>query len=151
MTKAVTKDGLKIELQVLAAEPFFTAEEAKAANVKEGMLIMGGAKPMPPDAMPRPDHHLIVHVYDAKTKKAITDSNVSMHYQKLDKHGKPTGEAIEVPIVVMQAIGKGPQSTHYGNNVMMPAGAYVVTVIANGRKAVFRIHVSETSSEKMHM
>ena len=44
-----------------------------------------------------------------------------------------------VPVVVMEAMGKGPGSTHYGNNVTMPPGAYRVDVTVNGTKASFSI------------
>jgi hypothetical protein len=46
-----------------------------------------------------------------------------------------------VPVVVMQAIGGGPASTHYGNNVHMPAGAYAVTATVNGTAATFQIEL----------
>jgi len=149
--KTKTVDGLRVELHVLPAEPFFTAEEVKAKQAKEGMLIMGGAKPVPPDASPRPNHHLVVHVYGAKTVKALTNAKVIMSFRTLDANGKPAGTEVAVPVVIMQAIGKGPQSTHYGNNVVMPAGMYSVMVSADGKKARFHITVSDASSEKMKM
>jgi hypothetical protein len=43
----------------------------------------------------------------------------------------------------MQAIGQGPKSTHYGNNVVMPAGSYRVTAAVNGEKAVFQVAASD--------
>jgi hypothetical protein len=46
----------------------------------------------------------------------------------------------------MQAIGKGPSSTHYENNVTMPAGRYQVTVTVNGKTAVFRVSASDVPS-----
>lgn len=45
MMKTAIMDGLRIELHVLPAEPFFTAKKVKAKHVTEGMLIMGSAKP----------------------------------------------------------------------------------------------------------
>jgi hypothetical protein len=45
----------------------------------------------------------------------------------------------------MQAIGQGAKSTHYGNNVVMPAGAYRVTATVNGEKTVFQVAASEAS------
>ena len=144
-------DGIRLELQVLPPEPFFTANEVKSNHNLKGMQIMGGAKPLAPDAHPRPDHHLVVHVYNAKTGKALPDAEVSMKFQLLDKHGKAHGPAVEVPVVIMEIIGKGPQSTHYGNNVVMSAGRYAVTVVANGKKADFHITVSNKTVEKMNM
>jgi len=149
MMKTATMDSLRVELHVLPAEPFFTAKEVAASQIKEGMLIMGGAKPVALNAASHPNHHLVAHVFDAKTGKAITDAKVSMNYQELDAKGKPHGAVVHVPIVVMQAIGKGPQSTHYGNNVMMPDGTYAITVTANGKKTEFKMAVSASAKDKM--
>jgi hypothetical protein len=70
-----------------------------------------------------------------------------MSYASLDSKGKPAGEPVEVPVVVMQAIGHGPSSTHYGNIVTMPAGRYRVTVAVNGQSAVFGLTASDASSK----
>jgi hypothetical protein len=137
--KTETVDGLRVELNVLPAEPFFTASEVEAGHVTKGMLIMGGAKPLALKAQPRPNHHMVVHVFDAKSGRALTDAYVRMEYQSLNDQGKPVGRAEEVPVVVMEEIGKGPQSTHYGNNVVIHSGRYVVTVDVNGRKLKFPI------------
>jgi hypothetical protein len=140
---------LKIELHVLPAEPFFTKEQVAADKVTEGMLIMGGAKPLAPNAKPAPNHHLVVHVFDAKTGKAITDVKVKMTFQSLSDTGKNPAVFIHVPIVIMQAIGKGPESTHYGNNVVMPDGTYSVAVAVNGNKVSFKISLSSAPVETM--
>ena len=97
----------KIELHVMPAEPFFTADEVKAKQAEAGMLIMGGAAPVAPDTGSRTKHHLVAHVFKAKTGKAITDAKVDMSFQPLDDNGKLSGSSVNVPIVVMQAIGKG--------------------------------------------
>jgi hypothetical protein len=150
MMKTATMNGLRVELHVLPAEPFFTADEVAASHAKEGMLIMGGAKPIAPGAASHPNHHLVVHIFDAKTGKAITNAKVSMNFQLLDDPGKPKDAVVDVPVVVMQAIGKGPQSTHYGNNVVMPNGTYSIAVSVNGKKTEFRIAVSAAAMDKMH-
>jgi hypothetical protein len=150
MMKTANIDGLRVELHILAAEPFFTADEIAFSHVKEGMLIIGGAKPIATDAASHPNHHLVVHVFDAKTGKAITDALVSMNIQLLDDKGRPNGAVVDVPVVVMQAIGKGPQSTHYGNNVVMPNGSYSIAVTVNGMKTDLRMVVSASAIEKMH-
>ena len=56
----------KVELHVLPAEPFFTKEEIAAHHVTEGMEIESGAAPVTIDADPKPNHHLVVHVFDKK-------------------------------------------------------------------------------------
>jgi len=150
MMKTASMNGLRVELHVLPAEPFFTADEVAVSHPKEGMLIMGGAKPMAIDAASHPNHHLVVHVFEAKTGKVITNATVSMNFQLLGNKGKPNGAVVDVPVVVMQAVGQGPQSTHYGNNVVMPDGTYSVKVTLNGKKTEFRMAVSASAMEKMH-
>jgi hypothetical protein len=152
--KPPTVGGMRIELHILPAEPFFTADEVAAKKVKAGMLIMGGAEPLALDADTHPNHHLVVHIFDAKTGKAITTAKASINFQQLDAKRKPIGDSVNVPMVMMQAIGKGPESTHYGNNVIMPAGYYSITVVVNGKKVVFQVMLSEDatkSSDKMDM
>ena len=150
-----TVGGYRVELHVLPAEPFFSKEDVAAKHEKEGMEIEGGATPVMLDAPSHPNHHLVVHVFDKKTRQAVTDATVTMSFASLDRKGNPAGAPTEVPVVVMQAIGKGPASTHYGNNVTMPPGRYKVTVAVNGQPAVFGVTASDTPSkmpmEKMKM
>jgi 5-hydroxyisourate hydrolase-like protein (transthyretin family) len=142
----------RVELYVLPAEPFFSKADVAAKNVKEGMEIEGGAAPVAPDADSHPNHHLIVHVFDKKSGKPIADATVKMSFVPLDANGKPGGAPVEVPVVVMQAVGKGPASTHYGNNVTMPAGRYDVTVTVNNKKAVLDVTAADMPAMPMgHM
>jgi hypothetical protein len=150
VTKTVTVDSMRIELHVLPAEPFFTAGEVAAQHASQGMLVMGGAAPAAPDAQSRPNHHLVVHVFNAKTGAAVTDAVVIMNFRPLDDKGKPSGASVNVPVVVMQAIGKGAQSTHYGNNVFMAAGSYAVNVTVNGKPAHFKATVAGSDSDMKH-
>jgi len=92
-----------------------------------------------------------VHVFDKKTGKAVSDATVTMSFVALDGKGNPSGTPSEVAVVVMQAIGKGPASTHYGNNVTMPAGHYSVTVTVNGEKAVFAVTAADAPAGPMNM
>jgi len=133
----------RIELHVLPAEPFYTADEVAAKHVTTGMVIQSGAAPVKPDADPHSNHHLVVHVYDRKTGQAVTDAKVSLSFEPLGRGNKPAGASVDVPVVNMQAIGQGPKSTHYGNNVVMPAGSYRVTATINGEETVFRVAASD--------
>ena len=142
--KTKTVGAHRIELHVLPAEPFYTADEVATKHVTMGMVTEGGAAPVKPDADTHPNHHLVVHVFDRKTGQAITDAKVTLSFEPLGSGNKPAGASVEVPVVIMQAVGQGPKSTHYGNNVVMPAGAYRVTATVNDEKAVFRVAASDT-------
>jgi hypothetical protein len=155
--KAKTVGTYRIELHVLPVEPFYTADEVAAKHPTIGMVIQGGAAPVKPEADMHPNHHLIVHVFDRKTGQAITDAKVSLNFEPLGRGNKPAGAPVEVPVVNMQAIGQGPKSTHYGNNVVMPPGSYRVTAAVNDQKAVFQVAASDApdaggsiSGMKMH-
>ena len=150
--RAKTVGPYRIELHVLPAEPFFSKDEVAAKQVKEGMEIEGGAAPVMLDAPSHPNHHLVVHVFDGNTGEAVADAAVTMSFASFNSKRRLGGEQIEVPVVVMQAIGKGPSSTHYGNNVRMPPGRYKVTVSINGHAAIFHVTASDTRAAPMqHM
>jgi hypothetical protein len=141
----------RVELHVLPAEPFFSKQDVADKHVKEGMEIEGGAAPVAPDADSHPNHHLIVHVFDKKSGKVVSDATVTMSFAALDAKGNPAGTPTEVAVVVMQAIGKGPASTHYGNNVTMPAGRYIITVTVNGKNAIFAVTAADAPMGPMNM
>ena len=140
--------GYAVELNLLGAEPFGTAMAGmpgmSEGHMSEGhmgmvMIAKSGADPVPMDAPSHPNHHLVVHVYDAVSHKPVADATVTMSFTPLDASGKAAGAATPVPVVVMEASGKGAASTHYGNNVTMPPGRYRVDVTVNGAKTVFRL------------
>lgn len=144
----------RVELHVLPPETFYTTKEVKDKQVKMGMLIEGGAAPVQLDAAMHPNHHLVVHIFNNKTGLAVADANVTLDFTPVDSNGKSSGESTVVPIVIMQAIGKGPESTHYGNNVVMAPGSYIVVASVNGHKATFKVSVSDARSNSvtgMHM
>jgi hypothetical protein len=142
-----TVGDYRVELHLLPAEPFFSPTDVAAKQLKEGMEVEGGATPVMLDGDSHPNHHLVVHVFNKKTRQAVTDATVTMNFASLGARGSSAGELVDVPVVVMQAIGQGPSSTHYGNNVTLPAGPYRVTVSINGQSAVFSLTASDASSK----
>ncbi|MGO9787886.1 MAG: hypothetical protein ACLPL5_13905 [Stellaceae bacterium] len=135
----------RVELNVLNAEPFGAPMNMGGMSGMSGMgqgavmVAKGGATPVPPDAPSHPNHHLVVHVHDAASGKVITDAAVTISFTPEDASGKDSGPATQVPVVVMEVSGKGAASTHYGNNVTMPPGAYHVDVTVNGATTSFQI------------
>jgi hypothetical protein len=142
-----TFDNLRIELHALPPEPLFTKDQVSEGNVKEGMLILGGERPLGLDAPTRPNLHLALHIFDVKTERAIEDARIKMSFQALDSKGNLFGAPVEVPIVVMQAVAKdtsngarkGAKTLHYGNNVSLPDGPYVISLSVNDKKLRFTV------------
>jgi hypothetical protein len=156
ISQTKTAGPYRLELEVLPPEPFYSAKQVASGEGKSGMLILGGAEPVQPDAPTHPNHHLVVHVFDNKTNKALTNANVRLSFQTLDSQGKPTGTLQEVPVVKMEMIStggmggmggmsgmRGNATTHYGNNVSLPPGDYRVLATANGHRASFIIKVAD--------
>jgi hypothetical protein len=132
LMRSAIAGAYRVELHVLPPEAFFSAAQVAANPRAAGMLIVGGATPLASDASPAPNHHLVVHVFSQAGGQPVTDAKVSLSFRVANSAGQPEGRPVSVPVVVMQAIGGGPASTHYGNNVLMPPGAYLVTVKVNG-------------------
>lgn len=130
--------SLRVELKLQAAEPFFSKQDVMAKNIAKGMEIVRGQAPATLDAAAGPNHLLVLQVFNKQTGQVVTDATVTMRVGPVGKSGHPAGSQVEIPVVVMQAIGKGPTSTLYGNNVAMPASQYQVYATVNGDAAVFR-------------
>jgi hypothetical protein len=129
-TTAQMAGPYRVVLGFLPAEPFYTAEQVQQGHLTEGMMVVGGAAPVPPDAASHPNHHLVFHVFDA-AGNAVQGARVTIVYASAAGATSAIGPT-QLPVVEMQAVGKGPQSTHYGNNVTLPPGTYNVTVTVNG-------------------
>jgi hypothetical protein len=151
MMQRRTVAAYRVELHVLPAEPFFSKQDVTDKHIKEGMEIEGGAAPLAPEAGSHPNHHLVVHVFRRRSGAVVTDAKVTMSFVAIDAQGKTTGAPTDVPIVVMRAIGGGPASTHYGNNVTVSPGRYNVVVTINDNQLVFLVTVSDAPAAPMKM
>lgn len=124
-----TAGSYRLVLELLPAEPFYTQAVYERTHPKQGMLVIRGAAPVRVDGPLHPNYHLIVHVFNRATGSVVQDADVVMRYAALS--GSADRATHVLPVVEMQAIGGGPLSTHYGNNVALRPGAYRVTVTVN--------------------
>jgi hypothetical protein len=119
----------RVVLGLLPAEPFYTADQVRQQHVVDGMVAVAGALPVPPHASAHPNHHLVFHIFDA-AGHAVQGAHVTIVYASAPGDANAIAPT-HLPVVEMQAAGKGPESTHYGNNVALPPGTYDVTVTVN--------------------
>jgi len=117
-----------INLKVLPAESFH--------GMHAEMMHDGGAMAMAANGPEHPNHHLVVFV--KKDGKAVENAKVTIAYrQSAWKQWK------QLPVARMHVAGKGPGTTHYGNNVNLGPGKYEIRVKVNSaRFATFRITLS---------
>jgi len=132
VSQTQTAGAYRLVLNLMPAEPFVSAD----AKANSGMVAIAGAAPVQPTSASHPNHHLVVHVYRADGT-AVAGATVSMTVTGTD------AVALHVPVVEMQMAGKGPGSTHYGNNVALAPGSYTVEVtVGDGPAATFQITVT---------
>jgi hypothetical protein len=126
ISKTATAGSYSVTLKVLPAESF---RGAKAEMARDG-----GAEPNYLDGAERPNHHLVAFV--KKDGKPVEDAAVSISYRRISS---TMGKWETLPVVRMHVAGKGLSTTHYGNNIKLPAGNYEARVTVDGKgPATFR-------------
>jgi hypothetical protein len=127
ITETATCGAYSVTLRVLRAEPF--------ARWPGAMVWDGGAQPVRENAPLKPNHHLVVFV--RRDGKPVEDAAVVIRYRET----KPReDEWATLHVARMHVAGKGPATTHYGNNVELMPGSYVVEVTVNGSvPAIFHL------------
>ena len=118
-------------LKILPAEAF-TGPNAT-------MERESGAEPNLLVSPTHPNHHMVVFI--TQNGKVLEDANVEIRYRHL---GLKSGPWMNLPVVRMYEIGKGPETTHYGNNLTLNAGTYQVDVTI-GRNPPVTFHVTVKS------
>ncbi len=107
-----------ITLKVLPPEAF--------AGPKAPMAWDGGAKAIEPNSAAMPNHHLVAFI--TENGKPVEKATVSIRYHRVaDKSGMWTA----LPVARMHVAGQSAATTHFGNNVKLPAGDYEVRVKVN--------------------
>lgn len=119
VSKTATVGNYSVTLKILPAESFTGAHAEMVWN--------GGARPNLLNSTPKPDHHMVAFV--KKNGKPVADATVHIRYRRLGAHGP--GGWNTLPVVRMYVKGKGRATTHFGNNVHLPAGNYAVRVTVN--------------------
>jgi hypothetical protein len=125
-----------VALNVGPAETMLMPEQAQAATSGEVMLPMPGM-PMDmlmlmPDYGQSANHHLEVHVRDAATGALIDGPLPSIRVVN-----PSTAESWDVASMAMYGVDEGPSDLHFGNNLYLADGVYVVTVQLGDEVATF--------------
>lgn len=110
--------GWTLTLKLLPAESFTHTVNASSEGE---MNVLGG--PGQPLAESKANHHLVVFLrHDGQP---VEHATVQMRYQPVKRRHVSWKK---VPVVRMDVAGKGAQTTHFGNNVLLKPGKYRVEV-----------------------
>ena len=106
----------------------------QAQGATSGEVMISGQMAMTGTGGMAPNYHLELAVNDIKSGAVITDKSVT-----IDLTNTTTNERQSVPISTMYNVQVGPSDTHFGNNVALAPGTYMVDVDVSGEKATFNI------------
>jgi hypothetical protein len=129
VSKTAKAGAYTVNLKVLPAESF--------TGPHSEMTRDGGAQPNLLAGPEHPNHHMVAFIQEGG--KPVESATVSISYLRLSAR---RGAWTTLPVVRMRVTGKGLETTHFGNNLMLPAGTHEVRVTVNGSApATFRFSV----------
>lgn len=140
----------RLELDIGGSEMMYSKADAQRLKPTSGEVMVSGKMTGSMPAMEgmsstassgsmaaaNVQHHLELHVLSKATGKAVQGAKVTITVA-----GATAKKPIVVPIAVMYGIAQGEADWHYGNNIQLAAGHYVVEVTANGEATKFNITV----------
>lgn len=136
ISKTATAGPYSVNLKILPAEGFMGSGAP--------MQREGGAMPETVNGPAHPNHHMVVFI--KKDGKPVEHAHVKIWYRMAmggmmgsNKMGgmKDMNHWMTLPVTRMEVRGKGPATTHFGNNVHLMQGSYEVKVSVNGKTAMF--------------
>ena len=130
VSETVTAGVYTITLKILPAEAF----TGPNATMERESGAQANAMAVPGHQI----HHMVVFV--TRGGKPVEHATVEIRYRRV---GPRMSAWNNLPVVRMNEVGKGPETTHYGNNLTMVSGSYDVSVsVNNAPEANFRVRVS---------
>lgn len=142
VTESKVAGPYSLTLRIGPLEQMYTQNEARKKHPKSGEVMLRGTMAMGGMGMggPMPNHHLELHVLMRSTKAVVTDAMVAITIETT------AGKVLtHVPIAVMRGVTAGPSDTHYGNNVSLKDGTYVVAVQVEHTSATFKVTLGMSS------
>jgi hypothetical protein len=123
-----------LTLTIGPAEAMLTAAEARRTHARTGEVMLDGAmaSAMPMGGMQR---HLELHVVDRAMGMAVTSAHVTMRVLG------PGAPRSVLRLARMYDVKEGMKDLHYGTNVRLDRGAYMLRVRVNGHAAALHVRV----------
>jgi hypothetical protein len=144
LTKIGATRSYNLSLEVGPLQPMYTPDQVRSMHPKAGEVMFSGDMLMPPGMAGMADmtgmsappdwRHLEVHVFDRTSGDVVR--NVS---PAITVTSPATGQSRNLPITTMQGLADGPRDFHYGNNVQLAKGQYVVAVRIGDETATFDV------------
>lgn len=108
-------------------EKMLTRAQVDADGLTEGELVTGGDMA---SAEAKATGHVEVAICEVATGETVSGADVSMEIRS-DGNTRP------MTVMEMRGLDEPVTAAHYGNNTVVPAGAYTLRVTLNGESAEF--------------
>jgi hypothetical protein len=130
ISKTAKLGAFSVTFKVLSAESF--------TGPKAEMIRDGGAQPVLLRSAEHPNHHVVAFL--SEDGKPVESAKVTIRYRRLSPQA---GAWTVLPVVQMYVDGKGPKTTHFGNNAKLGPGRYEARVMVDGNgPATFRFSLA---------
>ena len=148
VTDTMMAGPYKLTLYIGPTEPMYTMAQVKKLHPTSGEVMVSGSMTMSGMGThgAKLNHHLELHVYNGMSGKTVTKAVVTITVR--DAMGKLLER---VPIATMYGIKEGMADFHFGNNVALMAGKYLVVTQVNQTTATFKVMVGASSSGGLSM
>ena len=139
-TRIAVSGSHRFALRVGKQEKMYTRAQVKRLHPKSGeVMLRGGMSGM---NMGGPMRHLEVQICNRATGAVVTNAS-----PKIFVFDATAANAIpmQIPVAVMEGVGKGVADLHYGNNVSMAAGhKFTIRVRLNSEHVTFDLTAPKT-------
>ena len=123
----------RFALRVGKQEKMYTPAQVKRLHPKSGEVMLRGS--MSGMNMGGPMRHLEVQICSRAARAVVTNANPKIFVFDDTAANAPP---MQIPVAVMEGVGKGVADLHYGNNVSMAAGhKFTIRVRLNSEHVTF--------------
>jgi hypothetical protein len=119
--------------------PLWSPEQARTKHPRNGDIIRRGPNiillgPMARGSVTTPNYHLDLHVALRSLGTVIRNVVVAITVTT------PTGTVVQrVPVALSQGVRNGPSDIHFGNNISLKPGHYLIVVQVKRTTATFAV------------
>jgi hypothetical protein len=136
LTRAIVARPYTLTLAIGPPDTLYSPAQARTQHPKGGEIVLGGATPagVARSGAPAPHRSLALYVSSATTGKTIIYVAVAITIASAE------GTILQrVPVELLQPTVKGPVDRHFGNNVALLAGHYLVLAHVGQVSATFDV------------
>jgi hypothetical protein len=133
-----TTANYRLTLEIGPPETMLAMCQVTGSAISGEVMVSGQMTDTSPTSMQGTIYHMELHIYHIKTGATV----VLPVHQIIITITNSSGLSRVVPIAEMFGVQDGVTDLHYGNNVQLTSGGYIVGINVGGEKASFSTNIS---------